>query len=172
MGLAGQSRAASLPVRRFAGGVQGRMPRLAATGGTTTNVVSLRGWRNPSYAPEKKGLFFLIWPPRVPPNWFRRNGGKSAFPSPSLSFKSKMVRESNALFRRNSKAPPCSSLVPLRVTAETTAPEARPYSALKVVATILNSLIASTPNSVPAEPPGVELDESLTSVPSSKKLLE
>src|SRR6266446_4434232 len=168
----GQSRAASLPGIRFAGGTHGRIPRLAATVGTTAIVVSLRAWRNPSYPPKKKVLSFLIGPPRTPPNWFRRKAGRSALPSPSLSSRSKMVRASNALFRKNSNRVPCNSLVPLRVTAETTAPEARPYSALKVAATILNSLIASTPRFVPADPPGVELDESLTSVPSSKKLFE
>src|SRR5262245_25475681 len=172
MALPGQRRAASLPGRRFAGGTQGRIPRLAATVGTTAIVVSLRAWRNPSYPPKKKVLSFLIGPPKTPPNWFLRKGGRSALPSPSLSSKSKIVLESSALFRRNSNKLPCSSLVPLRVTAETTAPVARPYSALKVVATILNSLIASTPRLVPADPPGVELEESLTSVPSSKKLFE
>src|SRR5437867_12969735 len=172
MELLGQSRAASLPATRFPGGVHGRIPRLAATVGTTASVVSLRAWRKPSYPPKKKVLSLWIGPPRTPPNWFRRNGGSSALPSPLWSSKSKMVRASSALFRRNSNRVPCNSLVPLRVTAETTAPLARPYSALKVVATILNSLIASTPRLVPADPPGVELDESLTSVPSSKKLLE
>src|SRR2546422_11177110 len=121
MGLLGQSRAPSLPCIRFAGGTQGKLPRLAATVGTTAIVVSLRAWRNPSYAPKKKVLSFLIGPPRTPPNWFRRKGGRSALPSPSLSSRSKMVRESNALFRRNSNRVPCNSLVPLRVTAETTA---------------------------------------------------
>src|SRR5207249_6886591 len=172
MALLGQSRAASVPVNRFGGGTHGRIPCLAATVGTTANVVSLRDWRNPSYPPKKKVLSFLTGPPRTPPNWFRWNGGRSALPSPSWSSRSKIVRESNALFRRNSKSVPCNSLVPLRVTADTTAPVARPYSALKVVATILNSLIASTPRFVPAAPPGVELDESLTSVPSRKKLFE
>src|SRR5437867_12999379 len=172
IGLLGHSRAASLPPTRFAGGAHGRIPRLAATVGTTAIVVSFRACRNPSYAPKKKVLSVLIGPPRTPPNWFLRKGGRSALPSPSLSSKSKMVRASKALFRRNSNSVPCNSLVPLRVTAETTAPDARPYSALKVVATILNSLIASTPRLVPADPPGVELDESFTSVPSSRKLFE
>src|SRR5262249_42598444 len=119
MGLAGQSRDASLPVKRFGGGGHWRIHRLAAAVGTVAIVGSLRDWRKPSYAPKKKVLSFLIGPPRTPPNWFLRNGGRSAFPSPSLSSKSKMVRASKALFRKNSKSVPCNSLVPVRVTAET-----------------------------------------------------
>src|SRR5438874_10866743 len=83
IGLPGQSRAASLPAKRFAGATHGRIPSLAATVGTTAIVVSLRDWRKPSYPPKKKVLSFLIGPPRTPPNWFRWNGGRSALPSPS-----------------------------------------------------------------------------------------
>src|SRR5437867_3561751 len=97
----GQSRAASLPPTGFSG--HGRIPCLAATVGTTANVVSLRDWRKPSYPPKKKVLSFLIGPPRTPPNWFRWNGGRSALPSPSWSSKSNIVRASNALFRWNWK---------------------------------------------------------------------
>src|ERR1700694_5020409 len=108
-------------------------------------------------------------PPKEPPYWLRLYG--AMVPVPPWAGSSKKPSESSALLRRNSKAEPCRLLVPDRVTAETTPPEDRPYSAGDTLVLILNSWTPSTPRLVPAAPPGVPLAWSLISVPSSMKLL-
>src|SRR4029077_2579028 len=100
-------------------------------------------------------LFFLMGPPKEPPNWPRLYGAMVPFP-PWLT-RSKNPGESSALLRRNPKAEPCRLLVPDRVTAEIPPPVDRPYSAGDTLVLILNSWTPSTPRLVPAAPPGVPL---------------
>ena len=72
-------------------------------------------------------------PPRFAPNWLRV---KRDFPAGGWL---KKLRASKRSLRRNSKASPWKAFVPERVAMLTIAPELRPYSALKVWLSTLNS---------------------------------
>ncbi len=72
----------------------------------------------------------MIGPPRLAPNWLRLKGDFAV---------AKRFRESKRWWRRNSKTSPWNSLVPERVAMFTMAPELRPYCALKVELSTLNS---------------------------------
>ncbi len=72
-------------------------------------------------------------PPIETPNWLRLNGD---FRAGSWL---KKFRASRTSLRKNSKASPWNSLVPERVAMFTIAPELRPYSALNVWLSTLNS---------------------------------
>src|SRR3954467_13606394 len=75
----------------------------------------------------------MIGPPALTPNWLRLNGDCGA------GGWLKKLRESSASSRKNSKPSPCSWLLPERVATLTIAPELRPYSALNVELSTLNS---------------------------------
>src|SRR5436190_17346637 len=51
------------------------IPLCALASGTSATTVWPRDLRNSSSLTKKKSLSFLIAPPRLPPNWFCRNGG-------------------------------------------------------------------------------------------------
>src|SRR3954454_13506402 len=89
--------------------------------------------RRPSYVPKKNVLLLMIGPPMLAPNWLRRNGDCGA--GSAL----KKFRESSASSRKNSNASPWKTLAPERVAMLTIAPELRPYSALNVELSTLNS---------------------------------
>src|SRR5215467_13787880 len=75
----------------------------------------------------------MIGPPRFAPNWLRRNGDCGA------GGRLKKFRESRDVSRKYSNASPCTSFAPDRVAMFTIAPELRPYSALNVELSTLNS---------------------------------
>src|SRR5215467_13423038 len=75
----------------------------------------------------------MIGPPRFAPNWLRRNGDCGA------GGRLKKFRESRDVSRKNSNPSPCTSFAPDRVAMFTIAPELRPYSALNVELSTLNS---------------------------------
>src|ERR1043166_5318608 len=72
----------------------------------------------------------MTGPPRATPNWLRRKGGFLA---------SEKLRASKASLRRDSNSSPWKAFEPERVAMLTMAPELRPYSALKVELSALNS---------------------------------
>src|SRR5512134_1233569 len=72
-------------------------------------------------------------PPRLAPNWWRLNGDWG------WGSRLKKFRASRSWWRKNSNTSPWRSLVPDRVAMLTTAPELRPYSALMVWLSTLNS---------------------------------
>src|SRR6476646_9928921 len=72
----------------------GRKPLRALASGTSASTVWPKDLFNCSSFTKKNSLSFLIGPPRLPPNWFCRNGG--------LEEPSKKLRASKALLRRNS----------------------------------------------------------------------
>src|SRR5260370_35368003 len=76
--------------------------------------------------------------PSDPPNWLNLNGGR-ALPA-------RFANQSLALslsLRRNSYSVACGSLVPDLVMTLKIPPDARPYSALKLLVSTLNSSTAS-----------------------------
>src|SRR5215467_1780182 len=75
----------------------------------------------------------MIGPPKLAPNWLRLNG--DCRDGDGL----KKFLASTALLRRNSNSSPWYLSVPERVAILTIAPELRPYSALYVELSTLNS---------------------------------
>src|SRR5215467_16012707 len=75
----------------------------------------------------------MIGPPKLAPNWLRLNG--DCRDGDGL----KKFLASTALLRRNSNSSPWYLSVPERVAIFTIAPELRPYSALYVELSTLNS---------------------------------
>jgi len=67
----------------------------------------------PCIPPKKNSLSRRIWPPKVPPHWFRFRVSCR---------KEKVLRAFTSPLRMNSKRLPCQSLDPDLVTALTTAP--------------------------------------------------
>src|SRR6266487_7203620 len=79
-------------------------------------------------------------PPRAPPNWFGLKGFFTFLaPEVGLIYWLKKLRASSFSLRRNSNASPWNSFVPERVAMFTIEPALRPYSALYVELSILNS---------------------------------
>src|SRR5690349_1955810 len=77
-----------------------------------------------------------------------------------------------SVLRRNSNRVPWSWLVPERITAFTTAPPTRPYSALKLLVMTLNSAMASGEGLATwLENPWLLVEYALLSRPSIRKLL-
>src|SRR5687767_1774746 len=108
----------------------------------------------------------MIGPPSTKPNWLRDIGGFS------LATGLKKPVAFSDVSRKNSHAAPCSLLVPLWYATLTVAPPARPYSALMLLVTTLNSATASGGGCITwLEKPWLLVPYALLSMPSSRKLL-
>src|SRR5687767_649814 len=109
----------------------------------------------------------MIGPPSTKPNWLRDIGGFS------LATGLKKPVAFSDVSRKNSHAAPCSLLVPLWYATLTVAPPARPYSALMLLVTTLNSATASGGGCITwLEKPWLLVPYALLSMPSSRKLLK
>src|SRR5712664_2244278 len=112
-----------------------------------------------SALPKKKSLFFLIGPPTEPPNWLRV---KACLGFPwALSKKSCVANLDTRLY---SYAEPWKAFEPLFVARFTTAEDARPYSAVKLLVRTLYSCTESNGMVWPTE----AVNSLLFAAPSSK----
>src|SRR6185503_5030856 len=107
-----------VPVRRLKSPFRSALVgRLRCTGAVSCRMI-LYSWPT-----KKKSLSFLIGPLKFQPKLLKRSFG--------FFGAEKKLRASSLSLRINSKALPCHSLPPPRVTTLTEAPALRPYSAEK-----------------------------------------